>query len=84
MFAKSNKLGFVSLFAFAVLASALGGCAESVGQPASAEGVRPMIAMSRFQAPNPELESTQAFMKTEVQQPRSEKRMAKSAVADTR
>ena len=56
MFAKSKQIGLVSLFV--VLATALGGCAESVGnEPASVPSInRPTIALSRFIAPpEPEL-----------------------------
>jgi hypothetical protein len=48
MFAKSTQIGLVSLFV--VLATALGGCAESVGsEPASAPLMsRPALELSRF------------------------------------
>jgi len=48
MFAKSTQIGLVSLFV--VLATALGGCAESVGnEPASAPTMsRPALELTRF------------------------------------
>ena len=53
MFAKSKQIGLVSLFV--VVAAALGGCAESVGnEPASPTANRPSIALSRFVAPQQE------------------------------
>jgi hypothetical protein len=83
MFAKSKSLGLVSLVV--VLAAALGGCAESLGQPASAETNRPLIALSRFQAPQAEPESASMLTKVESPAPRTEvKRTVRNTVADVR
>jgi hypothetical protein len=51
MFAKSTQIGLVSLFV--VLATALGGCAESIGsEPANAPIMtRPIVALSRYAPP---------------------------------
>jgi hypothetical protein len=85
MFAKSTQIGLVSLFA--VLATALGGCAETVGnEPASyAASTRPTIALSRFAAPLQEPTDSFQSLKTESVSSRTEaRRVFKSAVADAR
>ncbi len=80
MFAKSKQIGLVSLFV--VLATALGGCAESMGAaPANTESNRPLIALSRFEVPAPELVAPPAKSDASVARFETAKRVARP-VAD--
>jgi hypothetical protein len=83
MFAKSKQIVLVSLFA--VLATGLGGCAESVGnEPASFAVNRPSIALSRFVSPQLENADSFQMLKGESAARAEPKHTFKSAVAIAR
>jgi hypothetical protein len=65
MFAKSKQVGLVSLFV--VLATALGGCAESVsGTPASFPGEQRQVAFLSRTAPVPMVRDEESLMGSRV------------------